>query len=337
MTTGAGYAGELAAEARVQLGRVEAAWRWLCDARVRGTTHPAVSRPVDPRAAARMVEVWRLDRAAAVQAALAGRKTGAVPAPGDLHVVTVRAGVAAQMTALTLRMWAATGNDERPGRLILLAPADGPPVGPPGSWATEPRRRLVPCGWCDRGTLVKPEQWPGEWPTDPMPCPRCHGRGELRSGRHCPACGAGGPCGCDRADLTVALAARTVDELLDAGDVEAVADAEYTLYGLAELAERTVGLGPDRRRLPGAECPVCGTRELVPEVGNPDPRKWAIYCQGPDCRCQGPGCPCGIGTGRRRDRRHMWPSCTWDGPRGLAAVLGVDLPGTRQPGHRLSA
>lgn len=310
-------AADLAAEARVHLGRFLVGWDWVSEAREPGTTGPPVSRPQDIRQAVRAAQVWREDRDAVVASARDGHKIiGTVPSPVRLGVSAARFQIVDDLVDLTERMW----NAANATALTLVI--------------RESRTYTRACTWCVGGTLPPPVGWAWEWPIDPIACPRCLGGGRIPTGEQCPACKALGPCRCDRAAIAVALATGTIDTLLGLpGQLPAVhyvgvSDAEYTLADLADRAETAAGAGLDRRRLPLAECPVCGARELVPEVSHHDQRKWAITCYGPDCRCHGPGCPCGIGTDRRKDRRHVWPAATWDGPGGLAAALGVDLPGT---------
>lgn len=326
----------LADDARVSLGRVRVAWEWLGDAREPGRPGPPASRPRDLRAAAALAEQYRADRAAAGEATRAGRViSGHHPVPVRLGPVETRAAIAAALTDLAARMW----DTLYAGGLVML-------VNNPADRAAD---LTLWCRWCaGTGEAQPPFGWSWEWPRPrlippaagigpwyrepPIPCPRCAGAGRVPVPRSCLVCASVAPCRCDRADVVVALALSTLGGLLDLADVELASDAEVTLLAIAERAEAAVGAGPDRRRLPDAECPVCGSREMHAEVSSTDRREWAIRCTGPDCRCHGAGCPCGIGTPRRRDRLHLWPAKTWDGPRGLARRLGVDLPGTQPKG-----
>lgn len=309
MSTGRSTARDLADEAHVELGRLTTAWGWVTLARLPGAPGPTVRHPTSPQAAARATQTWVEDRVAALAAALAGIKTGTHPAPLRLGVTQARIRIAAEFVALTGRMHQAT----TPTAALTWHVTE-----------SVDRRRPCPAG-CAGGILIPPAD---THPPAPQACPSCMGAGTIPTGEPCLACLTTGRCRCDRDDLTVARAATLVERYLDQADVESAADALSTLADLADAALSAAGAGPDRRRLPGAECPVCGTRELVPEVSARNPRRWAIYCQGPDCVCAGPGCPCGIGTERRANRRHLWPAATWDGPHGLAQTLGVDLPGT---------
>ena len=263
----------------------------------------------------RLAEQHREDRRGQLTAAWAGINPAAPhAAPAHLTAVQTRTRVVAGLADLVARMWAA---QQRDGLTLLVR---------------DPQERVPfrPCGWCTgAGVLDPPAGWMWTWPADPVGCPRCRGSGRLPAdGQPCRVCATAGPCGCDRADAAVAVATAQLAELLDTADVESASDAEVSLLDLADAAEHTVGLGRDRRRLKGAECPVCGSREMVPEVSSHDRREWSITCYGPDCRCHGVGCPCGIGTHRRRDKRHRWVARHWDGPRGLAYRIGVRLPGT---------
>lgn len=309
---------DIAADARASLGQLITAWGWLAALRAPGRPGPRPTRPtstladVDRRAAA--AAIYRDDRRAALTAAAAGNKpTGAHTTPVRLDIVAARVHIASEVTALAARMWEAVYGC---GLLTILR---------------DPAARDTACTWCHGlGQLDPPLGWaPWAWPADPVLCPRCNGRGRIPVATTCPACHAQGPCDCDRTDLAVALHLDAVDELLDVADTELAADADYTLATLNGYAEHAAGVGKDRRRVPGAECPVCGARELIAEVSDADPRRWSITCTGPDCICAGPGCDCGIGTDRRKDRRHRWPAATWDSRSGLAAAVRAveQLPG----------
>jgi hypothetical protein len=336
-------AAQLADDARIALGRVRAAWPRLGDARLPGTRPPVVDRPIDPRGADRAAEQHRLDRQAAVEAYRHGRKVGGPhAAPCNLAPIDARHTVAGDLADLAARLWSAV----YAGGLVLLL---RDPAG---------REASVFCTWCQgTGEAQPPHGWPGDWPHSglvppavgygpanyipPVTCSRCD-RGRVPAAAGCQACQAPGPCSCDRADVVAALSMTTIAELLDAADVEAAADAEATLLDVADLAERVLRqAGPTRIRLPDAECPVCGARELHAEVSSPIRQEWAVRCTAAGCVCAGPersdadgrkvpACPCGIATARRAGNPHAWPARTWDGPHGLAQRLGVALPGTEK-------
>ncbi len=335
-------AAQLADDARIALGRVRAAWPRLAAARLPGTRAAVVDRPIDRRGADRAAEQHRLDRAAAVEAYRNGRKVGGPhAAPCNLAPIDARHTIAGELADLSARMWSAVYAG---GLVLLLRDPAGHDVS-------------VWCTWCQgTGVAQPPYGWVGDWPAGRLippavgigppylepeiVCSRCDGAKRVPAAAGCQGCHATGPCSCDRADVVAALSMATIAELLDAADVEAAADAEVTLLDVAELAERVLRqTGPTRIRLPDAECPVCGAREMFAEVSSPDRREWAVRCAGADCVCAGPersdpdgrkvpACPCGIATPRREGNPHLWPARTWDGPRGLAQRLGVDLPGT---------
>lgn len=329
---GVTYTEQAVDDARGSLGRVRVAWRWVTEARIPGPPGVPVNRPVNPRRAADQAAAERVARTDQLTAAgWAGLKPGGThPTPVMLGPVQVRQTIARELSNLAARMRA---HADRDGLVLLVRdPADRVP--------------FARCTWCNgAGVVIQPDGWLWLWPPDPIGCPRCRGRGRIPTGDTCQTCGAMGPCVCDRADATVTAALTTVAGLLDTANSEAAGDADTTLLELAEIAERCVGCGPDRRRLPEApECPVCGSREMYAEVTSEDRREWVIRCTGPDCVCHGPiclcgtcqalprgrrgACPCGVATPRRAGRRHVWPSRLWDGPNGLAAILGINLPGT---------
>jgi hypothetical protein len=75
----------------------------------------------------------------------------------------------------------------------------------------------------------------------------------------------------------------------------------------ADAAVRAaLGIGPDRRLLPGdPPCPACGRTTLRAEVSSLDERDWTISCA-TDCRCTGVQCTCRR-PGRTPDDPHLWP------------------------------
>lgn len=308
---------DLADEARVALGRVRSAWPQLAAARLPGSRAPIVDRPTDRRNMARAADEWRLDRAAAFEASRHRRViSGHHPAPGNLEPIEARHTLARDLGDLAGRLWSSVYGDG----LVLLV---------------RDRFELDHILWCT-------------WCGPSARCPRCTEEILAYAANGCPACGSPPGCDCDRVDITAQSAMGTVADLLDVLDVEAAADAEYTLLEAAYLCDRVLRhKGPARIRLHDAECPACGSRELFAATSSPDPREWAVRCQADNCLCDGPArvdgdgrrwpaCPCGIATPRRAGRRHLWPSRTWDGPTGLAQRLGIALPGTaRYTGPRI--
>lgn len=336
----ADVARQLADDARVALGRVRESWPRLAAARLPGSRRPVVDRPAATRAVEAAAEQWRLDRAAAREAVRHRRViSGYHPAPGNLDPIHARHEIGRELTDLSARLWSAA----YAGGLVLMV--------------RDPAGVTTWCTWCHgTGEAQPPHGWEGDWPASrlippaagigppnydpPIPCSRCDG-GRIPAGDRCPRCGTAGRCRCERADVAAAAAMTTIADLLDLLGVEPAADAEWTLLDCADLAERTLRTGgPTAIRLHGAECPVCGARDMFAATASPDPREWSVRCQGPDCLCGGPEgvtdgvwhdkCPCGIATVRREGRRHVWPSRVWDGPTGLAHRLGVALPGTRR-------
>jgi hypothetical protein len=75
----------------------------------------------------------------------------------------------------------------------------------------------------------------------------------------------------------------------------------------ADTAVRdALGIGPDRRLLPGdPPCPACGRQTLRAEVSSLDERDWTITCA-PDCHCVGAQCTCKRPE-RAPDNPHLWP------------------------------
>lgn len=325
-----GYSDGLADDVHAAAGRFRAAWSWLGDARIPGPVGPAADRP-PPRDAARragqLAEQLAADRAAAAASIRMRMAPGRDrPPPARLHAIEARQRIADAITTLAHRLWThvhgpGPAGDAARARAIVDIDID------------RARAVVVPCDWCaGTGVTQRPAGWSWEWPADPPACPRCY-LGRVPTGNRCPGCYAAGWCGCDRTDLLVGLSLDLLVGLVDVVNVETAAGVETVLNEAADRAEAAAGAGRDRRQIPGPtppECPVCGSRELHAEVSSPKRREWSIRCLGPDCYCLGWGCPCGIGTARREGRRHVWPARRWDGPDGLAARLGVTLPGTRR-------
>lgn len=317
------YSVTLADQARASIGRARAAWDWLGEALLPGQHGPHADRPVRPLdddARAAREAAHAADRAARHESLRRRITPGkARPAPANLEAITTRTRIVDALTLLHNR---------------LTMDLAGAPV-PIRYLDPDTRHALLtrPCGWCTgTGITQRPDDWPYPWPPDPPACPACW-RGRIASpdAAPCAACRERGRCQCDRPTLHITAALDGLADLLDRLDVEQLTDVDVTLRELTDRAERAAGAGRDLRRLPGdppPECPVCGSRELHAEVSSPDRREWSIRCNGPDCRCEGFGCPCHMGTARRRDLRHVWPAKTWDGPDGLADLLGVALPGT---------
>lgn len=320
----------LADEARVALGRFRTAWSWLAEAVHPGTGPGArpnrYRRGLDPDEQAAAFERYRYEREVYVIAVARGAKPSA---PHALPVVDgaadVRQRTAAQLAELAGRMWEWVHGLG----LVLTVVEQG---------------RTIACPWCQgAGYALRPPDWPapveradgrgvvGMWPDHPIICSYCQGRTVVPAGLACPACDATGGCRCDRYDVIVALSLDTVARLVDHLGAEPLAIVASTVDKAAARAERAVGAGQDRRRMPGQpECPACGTRELYAEVSSRDPREWSIRCGYAECECEGPFCPCQHGTDARAGRRHVWPSRMWDGPVSLAELLGVASPEARK-------
>ncbi|MEU8023699.1 hypothetical protein AB0B88_15940 [Micromonospora haikouensis] len=315
----------LADDARASIGRLRTAWDWLGEAlqpTPQGPRADRPRRPLDDDATTARLRAHLADRRARHES-LRRRITPARPrpAPVNLNVVAARARTVDTLTALHHQVTAHVHGTPVPVRYV--DPAD------------RHAALTIACGWCaGTGITQRPDDWSDDWPWPEIPptCPACHrGRVGNPHATPCAACTARGPCHCDHTTLHVAATLNGIADRLNHLDVERLADVDATLRGLADHTERAAGAGRDIRRLPGnppPECPACGSRELHAEVGSPDRREWSIRCAGPDCECDGLGCPCLMGTHRRAGRRHVWPSKTWDGPRGLAVLLGVTLPGT---------
>jgi hypothetical protein len=322
-----GYTDELAADTRAAAGRLMTAWGWLHEARLPGPGGPRPTRPVravDPDEAEGLARRYRYERAAQLDAIKNGAKpVGEHALPISPAVVEARQRVAGDVAALASRMWKAAHD----AGLVL---------------SIRDRALIRACPWCaGTGLALEPDGWAWTWPDVGIVCALCAGRMVIPTGQACQACGDPGPCMCDRSDVVLALSLAVVDELLDLADVESIADACDTLERAAGRAERSAGAGSDRRALPGApECPVCGSRDLDAEVSSPDRRRWSVRCGNAECECTGPAhldpatgatvpaCPCGIATTRRAGRRHTWPGSLWDGPHGLARLLGATGTGT---------
>lgn len=317
------YSVTLADQARASIGRVRSAWDWLGEALLPGQRGPHADRPVRPldddtraaRAAAHAAD--RLARHESLRRRITPGK--ARPAPANLEAITTRSAVVDRLTDL---------HDYATKEIAGAAT--------PIRWVDPDTRHALltlPCTWCSgAGVAQQPDGWSWPWPENPPACPVCwRGRISNPDATPCAACRQRGRCRCDRATLLVTGALDGLADLLDLLDVENLTYVDETLREVADRAARVAGAGRDLRRLPGdppPECPVCGSRELHAEVASPDRREWSIRCNGPDCECIGFGCPCGMGTNRRDGLRHVWPAKTWDGPGGLADLLGVALPGT---------
>jgi hypothetical protein len=302
---------DIADEARVALGRLRAAWSWLAEA-----VHPGTGTGARPTRHRRQLDDdqqqaldarYRYERRAYLVAVHRGAKPSAPHAiPVNAGAVEARQHVAGDVAALAARMW-----EWVHGLGLVLT--------------VNERGRTVPCGWCDgTGHAQQPDDWPEAWPEHPIVCSMCRGRTVMPAGNTCQACTSTTGCHCDRHDVVVALSLDTVAGLLDHLGAEPLTITAATLDRAADRAEQAAGAGQDRRRIPGTpRCPACGTRELYAEVSSPDPREWAIRCGYTDCLCEGPFCPCRKGTDTREGRRHVWPARLWDGPAGLADLLGV--------------
>lgn len=320
----------LADEARVALGRFRTAWSWLAE-----SVHPSAPGPARPTRYRRgrapedaeaEIERYRYEREVYVIAVARGAKPSAPHAlPLVDGAVDVRRRIAGDVAGLAARMWEWVHGLG----LVLTVVEQG---------------RTAACPWCaGAGYAQRPADWPapveradgrgvvGMWPDHPIVCSFCQGRTVVPAGLVCPSCESPAGCRCDRYDVIVALSLDTVAGLLDHLGAEPLTVVAGAVDRAAARAERQVGAGQDRRRMPGQpECPVCGTRELYAEVSSRDPREWSIRCGYDDCECEGPFCPCQIGTATRAGRRHVWPSRMWDGPAGLAELLGVASPEARK-------
>lgn len=98
--------------------------------------------------------------------------------------------------------------------------------------------------------------------------------------------------------------------LLLAVDENLVHDLAARLEACDQAARAAAGVGADRRSLK-TECPACGRRSLVADVGSPRPAEWAISCSRPGCRCRGVDCGCNRPT-RYPGARHIWPEREWE-------------------------
>jgi hypothetical protein len=303
---------QLVDDARAALGRFRPAWGWLADALHPSAPGPRPTRPprhVDEATAAAQFARYRYERAHHLVGIIRGAKPSA---PHNLPVMIGPVDARTRITTTLATLAARTWENHHPDPLALTI---------------HDRPTTKACPWCEgHGHVLQPELWLGYWPEHPITCPLCQGRMVIAARTPCQACAALGPCPCDRADVLVALALQTITGILDICNAETAGDIAATIDDCAALAETIAGAGRDRRRLPGTpppECPVCGTRELTAEVSSPDPREWSVRCEYADCVCEGLACKCGAGTDHRSGRPHTWPARLWDGPIGLAAVLGV--------------
>lgn len=299
-------------EALATLERVREAWPWLAEVRLPGKGSP-IERRMDPREEARANEAYRRDRAAALLSAKQGR-TGAGPHAdaGRVGPIAARAFVAHELRRLTERMLTAAAGG--PVEFQVMDPAS--------------RRRTTRCAWCHgTGWLPPPAGWAWKWPAEPLQCPRCLGHCEAPAHTPCTVCGVLAACECDHADAVVHLALELLGDLIPGTvDNEAAMDALRVLERCDRAARNAASVAEDRRVIK-APCPACGRRELFAEVSSIDRSAWVIRCASYSCACAGAGCSCGRAV-RWPGRRHLWPAREWDGPDGLAARLGVDLPGT---------
>lgn len=294
-------------EALAALGRVVEAWPWLADVRVPGRG-PVLERRMDPREEPRVGEAHRRDRAAALAAARRGL-TGAGPHADAARVapVAARAFVAHELRLLLERL---------AGEGAVFAVLD------PAS-----RRLTARCRWCHGSRVVgMPTGWAWDWPADPPECPLCLGTGEVPAAVRCVACGSVTVCDCDHADAVVSQAAPLLRKQIRAiVDDETAGDALRVVERCDRAARRAAGVAEDRRVIK-APCPACGRHELYAEVSSVDRSAWVVRCGYYGCACAGPACGCGRPV-RWPGRRHLWPAREWDGPSGLARLLGVPLPG----------
>jgi hypothetical protein len=90
-----------------------------------------------------------------------------------------------------------------------------------------------------------------------------------------------------------------------------VIDSTYkTLTDADRLARNVVGEGPAGRPF-AAECPACGRRSLVWDMGSIDYREWHVRCTNEQCRCDGRDCNCRI-AGRVPGSPHVWLESAWN-------------------------
>ena len=306
------------------LAAVTEAWPWLAEVAAPGRDVHAGDMPPTPAQQRIEAEQLRRDRAAK-QAAL---KAGTTPTPhadaARPGPLVARADVARAVRVLTERVWGANHNNA-----AMAWPVVNPTM----------RQITVACWYCEgRGEAYMPRNPTSNDLTDVWwtTCAICRGFGEVGSGEACAVCGASKACHCDLADATLAAAATVLTRELDRVDsVTLAAEAARTL----ERADRTA-----RRACRAVEvwlclhvaCPACRRRDMRAEVSSPDRSRWTIRCAFALCRCKGARCPCGRRELAVDGERHSWVAAEWDGPTGLAARLGINLPGT-QPAHTAAA
>lgn len=316
-------------EAIAALSRLRAAWPWLAELREPGPTSPT-RRYVSARQAATESYLHRRDRAARhvalsggsqpdVRWNIAHRGTPTVPMGphGDavrLGPVAARAEIAATTVALLRDVWAYVQGEDWDVTIY------------------DPTQRAFAslCGWCRDGILEPPSAWPGEWPADPITCPRCNGRGTVPTGAVCLTCRTAGPCDCDATDAVTLAAfaalATVLPKLDEDEDGEHFSIVAHRVLRRSDEHVRRVARVLDEARRITARCPACGQLELWADVTSTDERDWSIACRNPLCECRGPGCGCGRPV-RYQGRRHRWPQKEWHDPGGFADRLGVRLPG----------
>jgi hypothetical protein len=311
------------------LGRLRTAWPWLAEARVPGPDTPTVTPPdrrehiqhvraeqaAKDRRAKQLALSGGTGPDAAVNPAARGIPTvppGAHPDAARADPIAARAEIADTIARLADRLWVA-----------LEAPEGDRSI----TWPVVGAGRVhttADCRTCHgTGATPKPRWWPpGQpWPPDDgeaPPCRHCRG-GSVRHTHYL-----------DHADILMSVALGLLKDLLPrVNDPDRAADALRALDRCDRTARRAARAGEHRIHIK-APCPACGARDLWAETSSPNREEWTVRCEYLDCSCRGPGCPCNRPV-RWRGRRHMWPAEEWDGPRGLAAVIGVGLPELDQP------